>query len=208
MNNKIYKKWWFYLIITVIALLIISMFNNTDINEEKNDITENATSDNNIDIKQENISVVDTFINKYNLNNNSKITNIIDIPDIQNKESEYYRVEFRLGAFKNSIFKHGLIDNESTIDIINYNLDTISSDQYGIFRIYVNSSNYDGMKSILKNSINIIDKNISDEDINNIHNSFDSIGINSFLLGENNYISVYFTKSEFMIDIEKVKFID
>lgn len=208
MNNKIYKKWLFYLIITVIALLIISMFNNTDINEEKNDITENATSDNNIDIKQENISVVDTFINKYNLNNNSKITNIIDIPDIQNKESEYYRVEFRLGAFKNSICKHGLIDNESTIDIINYNLDTISSDQYGKFRIYVNSSNYDGMKSILKNSINIIDKNISDEDINNIHNSFDSIGINSFLLGENNYISVYFTKSEFMIDIEKVKFID
>lgn len=208
MNNKIYKKWWFCLIITVIALLIISMFNNTYINEERNNITENATSDNNTDIKQENISVVDTFINKYNLNNNSKITNIIDIPDIQNKESEYYRVEFRLGAFKNSICKHALIDNESTIDIINYNLDTISSDQYGKFRIYVNSSNYNGMKSILKSSINIINKNISDEDINNIHNSFDSTGNNSFLLGENNYISVYFTKSEFMIDIEKVKFID
>lgn len=105
------------------------------------------------------INVNEKFIEKYNSISTSKIENTITY-NAQDKESGYYRVEFRLGAFDNNTSLHGSIGSNS-VDLINYGY----FDEKDELRFYASVENEDEMKIIFKNAINILDSNISDEAI-------------------------------------------
>lgn len=102
--------------------------------------------------------IVDAFIADYNELSQTPIENIIEI-DINDKDGEYYRTEFRLLAFEDAPAICGSIGN-SSIEVINYG--TMSKDG---LRIYVSSDTYDAMKEILENSMKIFDPSVSVSDI-------------------------------------------
>ncbi len=140
--------------------------------------------------------IVDAFIADYNELSQTPIENIIEI-DINDKDGEYYRTEFRLLAFEDAPAICGSIGN-SSIEVINYG--TMSKDG---LRIYVSSDTYDAMKEILENSMKIFDPSVSVSDIEtSVYNLIDSNNPGfSFLLGETSGV---FEKQEdsfdFMLD--------
>ena len=180
-------------VILWLVSLIIGLFNPNDTtNTDTNYINNNGTKQ----VKKE-VKVNEAFIEKYNLTSSSKIENITSY-DAQNKESSYYRTEFRLNAFKNNSSIHGMIAS-STIDLINYG----SLGEKDKFRLYASTDNEEQMKEIFKNAINIIDRNISDERINEEINDAIKTHDNRFVLGGNvdsGYIMTSKGKWEILID--------
>ena len=161
---------------------------NTEINKSNGNGTEQV---------EKAIKVNDSFIEKYNANSSSKVENITTY-DAQDKESGYYRTEFRLNAFENNSSVHGTIA-DGTIDLINYG----SLDEKDKFRLYASTENEEQMKEIFKNAINIMDNSISNEEINNEINEAIKTKDNRFVLKGNvdsGYIMFTKGKWEILID--------
>lgn len=180
-------------VILWLVILIIGLLNPNDAtNTDTNNINNNGTKQ----VEKE-VKVNEAFIEKYNLTSSSKIENITSY-DAQNKESGYYRTEFRLNAFKNNSSIHGMIGS-STIDLINYG----SLGEKDKFRLYASTDNEEQMKEIFKKAINIIDRSISDEKINEEINDAIKTHDNRFVLGGNvdsGYIMTSKGKWEILID--------
>ena len=79
--------------------------------------------------------------------------------DAQDKESGYYRTEFRLNEFENNASIHGTIGNNNTVDLINYG----SLSDKNEFRIYAVIESEDQMKKVFKDIINVLDSNTSED---------------------------------------------
>ena len=74
-------------------------------------------------------AIIDSFIEKYNKDATFKLENPTEI-DIQ--DPNHYRVEYRLGAYKNAVAKQCSI-NGTTIDIVNYGYKNDSIRMYTYF---------------------------------------------------------------------------
>lgn len=98
--------------------------------------------------------IADTFITTYNGNNDPDVTDV-SYYDPQDKESEYYRPEFRLGAWKNSVGLHGACGN-CIIDLTVYRGDQV--------RVYA-SGPLDEIESMFGNLVRAFDSNVSEEQI-------------------------------------------
>ena len=88
-------------------------------------------------------------------------------------QGEDYRVEFRLNAFKNAIGKKGML-NGYKIEIVNYgawNRDSL--------RIYLTADTNDNAKIMMKLLLKVVDKNISDESVNELTGITSNSSINS-----------------------------
>jgi len=175
------------------VLLIISVFNQYD----TLDNTINSVIDSGTEQVEQEVKVNEIFIEKYNNIGSTKIENITSY-DAQDKESGYYRTEFRLNAFKNNDSIHGTINN-GTIDIINYG----SLSKKDKFRLYFSSENEEQIKLIFKNAINIIDNSVSEDEINEEINEAMKTKDNRFVLKGNidsGYIMLTKGKWEILID--------
>lgn len=152
------------------------------------------TKVNNIVNEVEEKSMIDSFITEYNKSESVPISDCIDFV-ASDKNSGYYRTEFRLLAFKNAKSQHGKI-GDSDIDMIDYssNLGTIKFEN---FRVYISSKDSIEAKRIATTAIKILDSSITDEDIENTFNSMST----SFVLGK--YLKGNIMKNEIMIDFSK-----
>lgn len=175
-----------------VLLLIGALSPNDTINTETNKSNGNGTEQ----IEKE-IKVNETFIEKYNIISTLKIENTVAY-NAQDKESGYYRTEFRLNAFENNSSIHGTIA-DGTIDLINYG----SLGEKDKFRLYASTENEEHMKEIFKNAINVMDNSISDEEINDEINEAIKTKDNRFVL-KGNIDSGYimFTKEKWNILID------
>ena len=203
MNNQklILKKWWFWLILLFIIFSIsISPFINNLVTD-KNNINDIS---NEISLDVENTTILDTYIIDYNNNAQNKITNLINF-DVQDKNSGYYKTEFRLNAFNNAIAKHGKLDNFD-ISIIDYS-STFGTMYIQNLRIYANINNEETMKDFFENSIKVLDKNIMEKDFDDIYYTLNSYNAKNFVLGNNDEITGYIEKKnnnyEIMINYQK-----
>lgn len=133
------------------------------------------------------ISLIDSFVDSYNKISETPISDLFDI-EINDKESEYYRTEFRLLAYKDAPAKRGTIGG-STIDIVNYGATSKNS-----IRIYISSDSYESMKSIFERSVSVFDER-EKEEFQKIYDKIDKINGVSFLIGKFNG---YYEKSELL----------
>ena len=113
--------------------------------------------------------IIDEVISNYEKKYNTSITDVQKM-DIQGED---YRVEFRLNAFKNAIGKKGML-NGYKIEIVNYgawNRDSL--------RIYLTADTNDNAKIMMKLLLKVVDKNISDESVNELTGITSNSSINS-----------------------------
>ncbi|MBQ7067010.1 MAG: hypothetical protein IJN92_09360 [Lachnospiraceae bacterium] len=130
---------------------------------QKEDKESEPTSEEDI----EDVSAVDKFVELYNENAESPITDLIDI-DIQDKSSGYYRTEFRTYAYNDAIAKHGIAGENVSMDLIQYS--------HG-FRIYVLADSYEELQKVLRLTIKIYDPTIMDDTIQSeIYEKIDFVG--------------------------------
>lgn len=161
----------------------------------------NNTNGNNTEKVEKEINVNETFIEKFNSISSSKIENLVTY-NAQDKESGYYRTEFRLNAFENNTSIHGTIGN-STVDLINYG----SLNEKDKFRFYASIENEEQMKEIFKSAINVIDSSISNDEINEEINDAIKSKDNRFVLKSNIDGYIMFTKEKWEILIDSnIKF--
>lgn len=189
-NQK--KKIIATVILWCVLLLISVLSPNNPTNIETNKSNSNGTKQ-----VEKVVKVNDIFIEKYNANSSLKIKNVTTY-DAQDKESSYYRTEFRLNAFENNSSIHGTIA-DGTVDLINYG----SLVEKNRFRLYASTEKEEQMKEIFKNAINVMDKSISDEEINNEINEAIKTKDNRFVLKGNvdsGYIMFTKEKWEILID--------
>ncbi|SCJ18902.1 Uncharacterised protein [uncultured Clostridium sp.] len=144
--------------------------------------------------KKNKYKTIDKFISLYEKQNNTSIA------DIQNMDikGEDYRTEFRLGAFKNAIGKKGYI-NGYKIEMVNY-----GAWSRGSFRIYLTADSNENAIIIFKQLIKIIDKSITDDDVDKNINS--NPAYVNFSFKNKNYITCNIIGSEIFIDTTKIKF--
>lgn len=179
------------------VLLIIGALSPNDTTSTQ----KNNTNGNNTEQVEKEIKVNETFIEKFNSISSSKIENIVTY-NAQDKESGYYRTEFRLNTFENNTSIHGTIGN-STVDLINYG----SLNEKDKFRFYASIENEEQMKEIFKSAINVIDSSISDDEINEEINDAIESKYNKFVLKSNIDGYIMFTKEKWEILIDSnIKF--
>lgn len=147
-------------VILWVVLLIISALNPSDTTSTQ----ANNTNGNGTEQVEKEIKVNEIFVEKYNAIGSSKIENLTTY-DAHDKESGYYRTEFRLGAFENNTSIHGTINN-IPVDLINYGYNEKNE-----FRFYASTENEEQMKIVFNNVINILDNKISNEDIDEAINN-------------------------------------
>ncbi len=208
MKKKIYKQWWFYLIIVLIIISIPQMFVN-DLSQ--NNTPEEKKEINNSEETKDKYYIIDTFISKYNENSSRKISNSIEI-DIQDKESGYYRTEYRLNAFNGALAKQSTIGNY-TMDIVNYRVSNDYPTESSDLRIYITVDTYEDMQIILESILKVMDSNITSEDINDIYDTLEVVSSKSLVLGQSDEITGYINKNnsnkyEIMIDTSKIYFLN
>lgn len=136
--------------------------------------TNNETNENKekIETKSKKVNkykIIDEFISNYEKKYN---TSIADVQKM-NIQGEDYRVEFRLNAFKNAIGKKGTL-NGYKIEIVNYGV--WSRD---LLRIYLTADTNDNAQIMLKQLLKVVDKNISDDNINELTGTSSNSLINS-----------------------------
>ena len=144
----------------------------------------------------EDASIINTYINAYNISAKYKVTNLSDF-NIVDKQDEHYRTEYRL--FENFIGKTGNISNE-IIDII-----YISSEHK--FRIYTSVHNAEVLNDILESTILLANSTIPREEIISICNKLNSpVSYSSILFEKDKNINGYINRlnSEYDIMIEFV----
>ncbi len=122
------------------------------------------------------LTMVDAFIEEYNKVATTPITNVVEF-NVTDKESGHYRTEYRLGAFSDAIAKSGKID-DLVIDIVNCGW---SKDE---LRIYVDGINTEQAKYIIKVASPILDKTITDADIQEVLDYIDEYGDANKYYGE------------------------
>lgn len=208
MKKKIYKQWWFYLIIVLIIISILQMFVN---DSSQNNTPEEKKEINNSEETKDKYYIIDTFISKYNENSSRKISNSIEI-DIQDKESGYYRTEYRLNAFNGALAKQSTIENY-TMDIVNYSVSNDYPTENSDLRIYITVDTYEDMQIILESILKVMDSNITSEDINDIYDTLEVVSSKSLVLGQSDEITGYINKNnsnkyEIMIDTSKIYFLN
>lgn len=168
-NNKMIKLFLFFLI-----LICSACGNNIEKNYESEQMTLPRT--------ENSYYVIDIFIKLFNSTSNKKIENLSEI-DIHDKT--YYKTEFRVNAFDNALAKNGEIE-DANILLINYYIDNKMVKEPKNFRMYISSDNYENMKTIFTNALNIIDKSINDNEISEIFNKFSTYYSYSDYIGNKN----------------------
>lgn len=119
--------------------------------------------------------VVDGFIEKYNELSDYDISDASEI-NITDKDSDHYRVEFRLSAFKDAPAKTGSI-GDGTIDIINYG--SLKCDG---LRIYADVSSFDVMQQIFKDAAMAFEQSITEDDLHYVLSMMNTSG-GSYTIG-------------------------
>lgn len=102
-------------------------------------------------------ALVSSFVTAYNDAATAQISNVTEV-NVADKKSGHYRTEFRLGAFSNSYAVTGNIDDVN-IDIVGYGW---SKDD---IRLYADDISLEQAVEIAKVSIPILDKTVSESDI-------------------------------------------
>ena len=115
------------------------------------------------------------FVLKYNEMSDVDISDL-SVININDKEGDHYRVEFRLTAFEGAPSKTGKI-GDGSIDIINYG--SLSPDG---LRVYVAPTSYEEMQQIFAPMAMALDPDITEEDIQQIYSKIESGG-SSFVIG-------------------------
>lgn len=154
--------------------------------------TENKTSME--ETQEEETYLIDDFITEFNTSSSIQLINYVEY-DAYDKDSGYYRSEFRLNAFKENKSIHANInDNNTSIDIINYNLESTVKGQQ--IRIYINTDSIDKIKDLFPFVLKLFTENITDEEINSILNKLeDKYGEYETILVDDNKINGYIKKS-------------
>ena len=105
-------------------------------------------------------AVVDSFVSKYNATASKQLTDGIEI-DI--KDKEYYKTEFRLGAFSNAKAKRYAVDGEYII-IINYG--SMKNDN---IRMYLDTDNQDLAIEVFDAAAKVLKKDLTADDLETAH---------------------------------------
>ena len=174
---------------TIIILLLLTSCSNNNITEN------NISASNSVSVETNEYSFLNSFINKFNTNNQITITNLQEYI-ASDKSNPYYKTEFRLSAFKDAKSIHATIGN-SEVDMIDYS-SKLYNTYYTNFRIYLKSDNITEIKEVGSIMIKLLDSTITDQEIEKAYNSMS----NSFYLG--NYIKGTIIKNEIMIDYSKI----
>jgi hypothetical protein len=147
--------------------------------------TEDVAQDDTID----GYDVIDTFIEKYNEIADNKITNPVEI-DI--KDSEHYRTEYRLTAFNNAVAKQCSVGG-TYIDIVNYG--SMHNDE---IRMYLNTDDEELAISVFTSVTKVLDNTITDEELSDAVENLKSDKSNNVV----NDINYYFIKSQSQLFID------
>ena len=169
-----------YFIISIMLVFSLTSCGDNATNSSENDYSESNIQSTGTELTiqelPENQSKVDFFIEKYNEIAPISITDTAEFI-VQDKDSEHYRTEFRLGAYSEAYAKTGKI-NDYTIDIVCYGYYS----EY--LRIYA-VTDLEQAKEIIKYSSYILDNNLTDSDIQKVLDDLDTNGeANGYYYGD------------------------
>lgn len=167
-------------------------YNSDNLEVENTSNTSNVSPDYNTE------NLINIFVDDFNMKSSNKIIDLKDF-DVNDKNSGYYRTEFRLAAFENAIGKVGSISGNAVV-FVNYSSKNFQTKN---FRIYATVNDKTLIKEILKYSVEILDKSVSNQDIENIFTYIDTGNFKNFVLGENDSITGYIDNSTIMIDFSE-----
>ena len=221
-KKPIYKKWWFWVIIAIVVIGIIGGSNGdeetpTDTGAgssitQSNDDTNSSTSDNNLtedddktvsdetetsddSNKDTSKSYIEDFVSNYNKIAKTPITDRIKF-DPKDRESGYYRTEYRLTAWDGSIGEAAKIGS-AEIEMVNYG-------SYGgyyennSFRIYVTADSVEEILGIFSAAAKVMDPEITDAEIQETIADVKEYGSkNGLTIGD---LSGYILQTEMMLD--------
>ncbi len=178
------------ILLILTSLVFITACSTTD-NKNIKDNDSNKTS---VTEKENKYEIIDRFISSYEKQYNNPINDVQKM-DIKGED---YRTEFRLGAFDDAVGKKGFINNYK-IEMVNYG--SWSNDS---FRIYLTADSNENALNIFKQLIKIIDKSVTDDDVDKNINTNPSYV--NFSFEDKTYITSYIKGSEIFIDTTKIKF--
>ena len=164
--------------------------------EDPKDKTDSGNSSNNTTTDK--YSNLKSFIDKYNKISKTNITNPLEI-DIQSPE--YYRTEFRLGAFQNAPAYKGSIGNNH-IEIINSNYDGVFGSD---LRIYAFVDTLAEATDIFESFCKACDPDITQEDFDEFYkyDSLDSEYGCSIVIGNiSGYVHIKADGFDIMLDAD------
>ena len=221
-KKPIYKKWWFWVIIAIVVIGIIGGSNSdeetpTDTGAgssitQSNDDTNSSTTDNNLtedddktvsdetetsddSNKDTSKSYIEDFVSNYNKIAKTPITDRIKF-DPKDRESGYYRTEYRLTAWDGSIGEAAKIGS-AEIAMVNYG-------SYGgyyennSFRIYVTADSVEEILDIFSAAAKVMDPEITDAEIQETIADVKEYGSkNGLTIGD---LSGYILQTEMMLD--------
>lgn len=144
---------------------------------------------------------VDTFIDRFNATSDTPITEAKEVDNIADKSSDYYRTEYRLGAFKDAVGVVGQIEGYGQIDIVSY-----GSTGYTDIRVYADVQNKEQAAVMFENLANVL---VSGKDRDNIAQGVENIKTSS-TSNPNLYLGTEYSASylydEVYIEAKNVKF--
>lgn len=138
------------------------------------------------------------FIDEFNAGSGMTITDTVEVDNISNKDNEYYRVEYRLGAFDNAVAVIGQIEGYGQIDILCY-----GNMGYSDIRVYADANDRDQAAVMFEAIANIL---VTGDDRENIAKGVEdlkdsSITSPSLYLGSK--YSAGYAYEEVMVDARK-----
>jgi len=155
--------------------------------------------------KENKTKLIDDFVTNFNKDDNYKLINMLEY-DAHDENSGFYRTEFRLNAFEKNKSIHANVNDENTsIDIVNYELEPIIGTPS--LRIYIETSDKKIMNDLFIKSAKLFCKEVSDDELSEIINKAnreDTIIDERFLL-DNNDVSGYImnVKGKYTIFMDK-----
>lgn len=114
---------------------------------------------------------IDAFIERFNATFDTPITEAKEVDNIADKDSGYYRTEYRLGAFKDAVGVVGQIEGYGQIDIVSY-----GSTGYTDIRVYADVQNKEQAAVMFEDLANVL---VSGEDRDNIAKDVENIKTSS-----------------------------
>lgn len=144
---------------------------------------------------------IDAFIERFNATFDTPITEAKEVDNIADKDSGYYRTEYRLGAFKDAVGVVGQIEGYGQIDIVSY-----GSTGYTDIRVYADVQNKEQAAVMFENLANVL---VSGKDRDNIAKDVENIKTSS-TSNPNLYLGTEYSASylydEVYIEAKNVKF--
>lgn len=150
------------------------------------------------DKKQAGYDKINKFIDRFEASTGLAITDRVQVDNISDKDSGYYRTAYRLGPFQNAVGVIGQVDGYGQIDIISYG---------GCVRVYADVQDKEQAAFVFESIANILVTGSERDNISKCVEEIEKYGSSSSLYLGPEYSAAY-VRDEVFVDASGMGFSD